>query len=188
MQEQFVVEYLVDFNATQAAKRAGYSDSVAILASQTLLKDSAIAAAVDRAQAQKLARVNVRADEVIHELAALAYSRVDHYLVDDNGNVKLAEGAPENAMAAVKSIKKRKTVREDKQGNITITYDVTLELHDKPGQLKLLGRHIGLFPDKVEHTGKNGGPIETAVTEVRRVIVRADSFDDEQKPVPYETH
>jgi hypothetical protein len=30
--------------------------------------------------------------------------------------------------------------------------------------LELLGKHIGLFPDKVEVTGKDGGPVENIVT------------------------
>lgn len=35
----------------------------------------------------------------------------------------------------------------------------------------LMNRAWGKVPDKIEHTGKDGAPIET-VTEVRRVIVR----------------
>lgn len=169
-QAAFVKEYLVDLNATQAAVRAGYSSDSAQAQSSVLMTQPHIAAAVERGKAQRAARVNVQQDEIIHELAALANSRVDHYVVDDNGNIQLAEGAPDNAMAAVKSVKRRKTIREDKAGNITIVYDVTIELHDKPGQLKLLGRHIGLFADKIEHTGRNGGPIET-VTRIESVIV-----------------
>lgn len=37
--------------------------------------------------------------------------------------------------------------------------------------LELLGKHLGLFKDKVEHSGPGGGPIE--VTKIERVIVRA---------------
>lgn len=105
-------------------------------------------------------------------MSALALSRIDHYIVDDDGNVKLAEGAPDNAMAAVQSVKRKKIVKEDRAGNLTITYDVEIRLWDKPQPLKLTGRHVGLYPDKVEITGKGGGPIET-VTEVRRTIVKA---------------
>ncbi len=167
---QFVAEYLIDLNATQAAIRAGFKASSAQSVSSRLLDDPSIKEAIECAQAQRAARVNIKKDDILHEVSALAMSRVDHYIIDDDGNVQLAEGAPDNAMAAVESIDRRKTVKEDKDGTITITWDVKIKLHDKPGQLKLLGRHVGLFPDKVEHTGKDGGPIET-VTRIEQVIV-----------------
>ncbi len=169
-QQQFVCEFLIDLNATQAAVRAGYSVASAQEIGSRLLSEPNIAAAVEIARAQRQSRIEVKQDDVIHEVSALAFSRIDHYVVDDNGDVQLTAGAPENAMAAIESIDRRKTVREDKDGNITITYDVKIKLHDKPGQLKLIGRHVGLFPDKVEHTGKGGGPIDV-VTRIEQVIV-----------------
>ena len=36
---------------------------------------------------------------------------------------------------------------------------IRFKLHDKKGSLELLGRHLGMFPTKVEHTGEEGGPI-----------------------------
>lgn len=35
--------------------------------------------------------------------------------------------------------------------------------------LELLGKHLGMFVDKVEHTGKNGGPIETSAVDVSKL-------------------
>jgi hypothetical protein len=40
-----------------------------------------------------------------------------------------------------------------------VEHDVEVELWDKPNALKLMGRHVGLFPDKVEVTGKDGEPL-----------------------------
>ena len=111
------------------------------------------------------------ADEVLSETAALAQSRVDNYVVDDDGNVALAEGAPEDAMAAVQSIKRRITTRTDRDGITTKTVDVELKLWDKPGSLKLMGKHRGIFADRVEVTGKDGAPLE--VTRIERVIMDA---------------
>ena len=36
-----------------------------------------------------------------------------------------------------------------------------LKLADKRGALVDIGRHLGMFPSRHEHTGKDGGPIET---------------------------
>lgn len=169
-QAAFVAEYLVDLNGTQAAIRAGYSPHTANEQASALLANLNIAEAVERGKAQRASRVNISQDTVLHEMSMLALSRIDHYVVSDDGQVELAEGAPEDAMAAVQSIKRKTRVHCDAQGNITgKTYEVELRLWDKPAPLKLTGRHVGLYPDRVEHVGKGGGPIEIA--EVRNTIV-----------------
>jgi len=62
-----------------------------------------------------------------------------------------------------------------------------LTLGNLPGFTSILGRLIdhvmGKAPDRVEHTGKDGQPIET-ITEVRRVVVHSShEDDDEDRPV-----
>ena len=168
-QRAFVAEYLVDLNATQAYIRAGYSPLTAQPASAELLSNPIIAAAVERGKAERLSRVNMTADTVLYEMSALALGRVNHFVIDDDGQVTLAEGAPQNAMAAIKSIKRKTTVKP----NGDRIYDVELQLWDKPGSLKLMGKHANVAAcfDKVEVTGKDGGPLEV-ITEVRRTIIQ----------------
>lgn len=111
-------------------------------------------------------------------MSLLAMSRIDHYVVTDEGQLSLAEGAPDGAMAAVQSIKKKTKIFKDKEGNETHReYDVEIRLWDKPNPLKLTGRHVGLYPNKVELTGKDGAPIE--ITEVKRTVVRSEAKDTE---------
>ncbi len=100
-------------------------------------------------------------------MSLLANSSIDHYYVDDHGNLRPTPDAPAGAMRAVQSVKK--TTKIDKDDNIT--YVVEFKLWDKPQPLRLMGRHIGLFADRVEHTGLNGGPIEATITKVERVVV-----------------
>lgn len=164
-QRAFVAEYLIDMNATQAAIRAGYAFATAGQAGHEYLNIPKIAAAIERGKAQRLSRVNITADSVLHEMAALALSNVSHYVISDDGQVELAEGAPENAMAAVQSIKKKTKIFRDRQGIETHReYDVELRLWNKPEPLKLMGRHANVAAcfDRVEVTGKNGGPVEIA--------------------------
>ncbi len=70
-------------------------------------------------------------------------------------------------MRAISSVKKK--IRHAKDGSIT--YEVEFRLWDKPGSLKLMGKHAGVAAcfDKLEVTGKDGGPI--AITQVRSIIV-----------------
>jgi len=172
-QKAFVHEYLIDLNGTQAAIRAGYAPGSAKETASEILTYPNVAAAIERGKAQRLSRVNMTADTVLKEMTLLSHSSVDHYYIDDEGQVRLAEGAPDGAMGAIQSIKRRTTVRTEGRGedaHVVKTYDVELRLWDKPTPLKLMGRHVGLFPDRMEHTGKGGGPIET-VSRVERVVV-----------------
>lgn len=175
----FCREYVIDLNGKQAVLRAGcfnVNEHSATVAAARLLGRSRVLALLDVLKAQRASRVNLTADSVLHEMSLLSNSSVDHYLIDDSGQITLAPGAPEGATRAIQSVKRKKTIKEDKEGNVTITYDVELKLWDKPAPLKLMGRHVGLFPDKVEHTGPNGGPIET-IARIERVIVKPSGSD-----------
>lgn len=163
-QRAFVAEYLVDLNGTQAAIRAGYAENSAAETASESLRQSNIANAIAQGKAHRLAAVNITAESVLSEMNALAASNVKHYVVSDEGQVELAPGAPPNAMAAIQSIKRKTRVETRGTGENAVTtryYDVEIRLWDKPGSLKLMGRHAGVKAcfDRVEVTGIDGGPV-----------------------------
>ena len=73
-QERFVAEYLVDLNATAAAKRANYSERTAYSMGQRLLKKVEIQAAIQEAIKKRAHRTEITQDMVLKELAAIAFS------------------------------------------------------------------------------------------------------------------
>jgi len=142
-QAAFVREYLIDFRAAAAARRAGYRakdiDSVA----SNLLKVSQVAAAVAAGQAKLEAKSEISQVRVLKELELLAFSDITHYVVDESGNVRLAPGAPEGALRALSSVKHK--VRSYGEGErATVEHDVEIRLWNKPEPLKLAGRHVGV--------------------------------------------
>ncbi len=163
-QTLFVQEYLVDLNATQAYIRAGYSAKTANVCAAQLLTKPSIRAAVDAAMKQRSDRVGITADRVLEELAILGFSSVWHYIINDAGNVELAEGAPDSAIRSVSSIKrKRRTIpRKDEESIVEV--ETEIRLWDKPATLRLAGQHLGLYKDKVEHSGEGGTAIQVNVT------------------------
>lgn len=162
-QRRFVDEYLIDLNASQASIRAGYSTKNANVVSARLLAHVGISRAIASRQAERSRDTGITAERVLKELEILAFSDYGHYLDDGEGNLTLAPGAPPGARRAISSVKRRTTT--DKDGNVT--REVEFKLWDKPGPLKLAGRHVNVagFFDKVEVTGKDGGPL--AVKAVR---------------------
>jgi len=53
----------------------------------------------------------------------------------------------------VQSIKRRVTTR-GRGTRATVVREVEIRLWEKPGSLKLAGQHVGLFTDRLEHSGK----------------------------------
>lgn len=152
-QARFVEEYLVDLNATQAAVRAGYSVNTARVIGQENLLKPAVAAAVKAAQEKATAKTGLQRERILREVELMAHSRIDNYLVDEFGVVTLAPGVPEDAWAAIKSIKrKRREWSDGEGGGHHVEVDVELTFWDKPGMVKLAGRHKAIegFSDKLE--------------------------------------
>lgn len=139
-QSAFVQEYLIDLNATQAAIRAGYSERTANEQASRLMKNPAVKAAIEAAQEARAERTEITQDYVITNLALVVE--------------RCLQRAPVVTMSGNQV--------QDEEGRDVWQFNA-------PGAnkaLELLGKHLGMFSDKVQHevTGKNGGPIAQAIT------------------------
>lgn len=150
-QQLFVDEYLIDLNATQAAIRAGYSPKNADKIGFELLgktRDS-----IDRAIAVRSRRTGISQDRVIIELARIALVKPTDVINTETATVKI--NISDDDAAAIAGIK-------IKDGKFT---EREVRLHDKVKALELLGRHLGMFKDKVELTGAIPVVIKDDITE-----------------------
>ncbi len=142
-QKRFIEEYLIDLNATQAAIRAGYSPDTAYSIGNENLKKPEIKSHIDKAMAERSKRTGVNADRVVMELAKIAFVNADDVIDFKTATVK--EGALPEDLAAIQSVKV-KTFGED-------GLEREIKMADKIKTLELLGRHLGMFKDKVEVSG-----------------------------------
>jgi phage terminase small subunit len=136
-QKAFVREYIVDLNATQAAIRAGYSKKSAAAIGDENLRKPAIKALVSKAMRKRAISANVRAIDVLLELARLGHSDILNIVevhADAQVAVKPSSEWDENTARAVKSIKNR----YDKDAGRWV---VDIVLHDKIRPLELLQKH-----------------------------------------------
>lgn len=72
-QKAFVLEYLVDLNATQAAVRAGYSEKTADRIGPELLGKTCVSEAIAKALRERQERTKITQDKVIEEIAKNAF-------------------------------------------------------------------------------------------------------------------
>lgn len=142
-QKAFCDEYLIDLNATQAAIRAGYSTKTAKdIGSENLAKPN-IRAYIDKAIAERSKRTGINQDRIIRELARIALVNANNVI--DVNSATVREDASEDDTAAIASIKVKTTPFEDGEG-----VEREIKFADKLKALELLGKHLGMFKDKVE--------------------------------------
>src|SRR5262245_14900855 len=99
-QQRFVEEYLIDLNATAAYRRAGYeakSNSAAAASASALLRNPKVAAAIQVGKDVRSARCRLAADQVLDQVAAIAFSDIREIGFDANG--MLIESRPGAARA-----------------------------------------------------------------------------------------
>ncbi len=160
-QQRFVEEYLIDLNATQAAIRAGYSPATSNEQGAQLLANLSVRARIDIALAERSKRTGVNADIVIQELAKIARVNPIDVIDPDTGKIKVNSA---DDMAAIASVKVKVTPM--KNGDAV---EREVKMADKLKALELLGKHLGMFVERKELTGKDGGPIQLeAMTDEQR--------------------
>lgn len=153
-QQRFVEEYLVDLNATQAAIRAGYSPKTAGQIGDRLLKKAETQQALAERMKAREQRTEVTQDRVVKELAKIAFGDPRNVMTWGPTGVKLKASTEltDDEAAFVSEVSETTT---EHGGSLK------LKTNDKLKALELLGRHLGMFKEKVEVTGKDGGPIQT---------------------------
>lgn len=157
-QRVFVEHYLTCWNATEAARQAGYSARTANQQGPRLLVNVGIQAAIKA----RLAELQAGADEVLQRLTDHARGSIEPFLNEGNG-LDLALARERKQLHLVHKLKQSTTV--DTEGRVT--RKVELELYDAQAALVQLGRHHKLFVDRQEVTGADGGAIEVKALDYR---------------------
>ena len=149
-QKEFVRQYLVDLNATQAAIRAGYSERTASRIGPQLLGKTCVREAIEKSQAKLARRVEVTQDYVLSNLVEVVERTMQRAPVLDRKGEQVT----------------------DEEGRAVWTFDAK----GANRALELLGKHLGIFTDKIraEVSGPDGGPVAS------EIVVRFVEPDGEQ--------
>lgn len=149
-QQVFVAEYLIDLNATQAAIRAGYAQKRAYAMGHENLKKPEIASAIQDAMKARESRTEITQDRVLQEYAKLAFLDPRRFY-DDTGNLIAVNLLPADVAAALVGVEVLES-RDPEGGPANVTKKI--KFVDKKGALDSVARHLGMFKDKVEHSGE----------------------------------
>jgi phage terminase small subunit len=148
-QQRFVEEYLIDLNATQAAIRAGYKNGE--IGRQLITKNN-VSEAIQEAQSKLSERTEITQDMVLQELAKIGFSNMLDYVSITNGGDPVTDfSALTRDQAAAISEVTIETYTEGRGEDAEEVKRVKFKLSDKRAALVDMGRHLGMFKDKLEH-------------------------------------
>lgn len=160
-QQRFVEEYLIDLNATQAAIRAGYKNGE--IGRQLITKNN-VSEAIEEAQNKRAERTEITQDLVLQELAKIGFSNMLDYMTKtDSGDLVPDFSALTRDQAAAISEITVETYTEGRGEDAEEVKRVKFKLSDKRAALVDMGRHLGMFTDKVQHSGDPNNPINMSL-------------------------
>lgn len=188
-QKAFVAEYLIDLNATQAAIRAGYSERTAEQMAYKLVQKSSVQEAIQEAMKNREQRTQITQDKVLNELAKIAFANGTDFASLMTGLKKEKVWNDETQEYDEVEVEKQfvqfvdtNTLPPEKKAAVAAIketrYGIVVESHDKVKALELIGKHLGMFKDKLELSGEvKTNPFE-GLTEAELRRLAGDDSDD----------
>jgi phage terminase small subunit len=139
-QEKFCQEYLIDLNATQAAIRAGYSETTArSLGAENLTKPD-IQLRLSELNKSRLEATGISQKRVLEEYSKIAFFDIRN-IYTENGALKRPGELSDFEAGAVSGIK---TFEVYAQGEM-VGENKEVKVFDKLRALEALSKHLGLF-------------------------------------------
>ena len=161
-QKRFCEEYLVDLNGTQAAIRAGYSPKTADRYAGQLLEKTCVQEFIKQRQKALSKRTHITQEKVIGEISKIAFADFTNYA--DYRTEKTVVDRDEETGEPIIDYDVVIDVKDSKQVDGSVISEIgrgkdgtfKFKLHDKVKALDMLARHLGMYKDKVEHSGEVG--------------------------------
>jgi phage terminase small subunit len=192
-QKIFVNEYLIDLNATRAY-RVAYprykKDETINAAASRLLRNVKVKEYIDKRMKDREKRTEITQDFVLKELYSIASANGADFakvversymkpIYDDKGNKIDEEEAFYKDVDLIPTDElpgdKKKAIAAIKQSK----FGISVESCDKVKALELLGRHLGMFKDRIEHSGNVtvNNPYKDLTTEELKKLAALDDGD-----------
>jgi phage terminase small subunit len=130
---RFVEEYVVDFNGSKAATRAGYSRKSARIQASQLLAIPNIEASVEYLAKSRAHRLELTSERVLQEIGRICYASAKN-LFDPRGRRKKPHELDDDTAAAIAGM-------ETKRGKTKVRF------WSKTEALNMAGRYLKLFKE-----------------------------------------
>lgn len=155
-QKRFCDEYLKDYNATQAATRAGYSPKTAYSQGHDLLKKPEVQSYL-AARAERITKkLEISQERTMQEIARIAFSDL-RCLFNEDGSLKNIADLTEEEAAILGSVDVDELfeMQENASGRkekVQTGFTKKVKLWDKTKALEMLAKHFKIYSDSPVNT------------------------------------
>lgn len=148
-QQRFVDEFLIDMNGTQAAIRAGYSARSADVTASRLLANAKVQAYLSERRDDLQKTTQITQERVLLEFAKIAFFD-PRKLFDRDGHLRPIHELDADTASVIAGLDVVSIGNDDTgEGQIT-----KLKFNSRQAALDSIGRHLGMFKDKIEINGE----------------------------------
>jgi len=178
-QEKFCHFYLVELNASKAARQAGYSIPSAGEIGSTNLMKVEIQKRIEQLRAQMADNHNITKERIAKEYARLAYLDPRN-LYHPNGTRKAIHELDDDTAAAINSIEMELESYLDDDLNIAYRYVAKkIKMVDKKGALDSMVKLYGFAaPDKISPVNPDGSALNFVPPTINVTVVPSPKDDD----------
>lgn len=170
-QIKFVQEYLLSGNASDAARKAGYSEKSAGTHAERMLKNDEIQSAIKKIQEERKEKYNLSEEKILQALIDIAFFDPMEVLEQKKNSFVFKKQIAKDIMKGANfNIYPEYQTKDDKKQGI-IRARLSVQSGDRKGALELLGQHIGMWgKNNVSNSDGSGDSGETAIQRIQRIV------------------
>jgi len=179
-QRRFCEEYSIDRHGTRAYMVAYpyvKKEQTAAAAATRLLRNVNISEYIQQLLDEAAERTAITTDRVLREWGKMAFFDIRGFYNED-GSLRAIADLDDDAAAAIAGMEVK--VLADKTGNEYAKLH-KIKLVDRKGNLDSIAKHLGMFIERREISGPEGGPIQTREEIVQELF---ESIDGATRGLP----
>lgn len=155
--ERFCVEYNVDFNASAAARRAGFKEKSAAVMGHELLRIPKVQARIMEIREESAKKYNITKESLMQILRDIAGAKLDD-IMDDQGQVLPPDQWPDHMKRAVSGMEVDEIYSGTGENRVAVGLKRKIRLSEKTKAIELLNKMLGFnAPERVAPVDANTG-------------------------------
>lgn len=155
----FRAHYLVHGNATQAACEAGYKFPNKV--AERLVKKPFVKKALEAGQRRAEKNLQITKDRILSGLVRIAECDL-RKAYNEDGSLKSPQEMPEDVALALSSMEVDELFDGVGKDRMQVGLTKKIRFWDKVRAYELLGKHLKLFTEKIEHSGTLGELLDSS--------------------------
>lgn len=149
-QKVFCEYYIQSWNATQAARQAGYKgndDTIRAIASENLTKPN-----IKEYIESRVSEIAMDTNEILSRLTMWGRGTVSPFLKQDDYSQALCVDSENQHIGLIKKIKQKETTLKARDDETVLSRDFEIELHDAKDAVIQLAKIRGMYTERIDHT------------------------------------